>query len=179
MSRWHGGGVFPKTPKLIKNILWGFPFALGSFVLSQPWFIVLSAQIMSSIGKATGHGGFMDLGQWTRTRKDEAFEFLIKWAKPNLPERVYDFIGLAIVGMAAVSGAAVSLALVYWKYSVIVLFGGAMKAIAYLIGHTVYPDGGNQHGKYFDSATALGEGLTGFFAYLAYIIVLFMALGYI
>jgi hypothetical protein len=172
LSRWHGGGFVGGSPKMLKNFLWALPLAIGSYIATQSWMLSLIALVLCMFGKATGHGGGIDLGRNPKEpgagRSPEKLEYLILWLHGRMPRYWYDALLLAIVGIAAVSGAILAMAFVNPVAALFVAIGGAMKGLAYMIGWefekllvTVEPDD-------FNEPTELGEFLAGFFAYLAF-----------
>jgi len=176
VSRWHGGGFFD-FPKILKSIVWALPFSmLAAFMVYDAHLKIewagaafLGCLAICALGKSSGHGGFFDLGTWEKPRDDERLEFLIKHLKTKIPEYWYDAAGLAIVGIAAVLGAAIAMAFVNPIFSVILILCGAAKAPAYMIGWAVFST--NRRGR----ATETGEYLTGFFAYLAVPLILLIS----
>lgn len=194
ISRWHGGGFIGGSPKVLKNFVWAAPLAIGSMVAFAPiapaiyemvnfihavmplqaFYAACGAIFLAlcMIGKATGHGGGMDLGHNPKEpgkgRKPEKLEYLIIWLHGRIPQYWYDALLLSITGIAAMSGAALAMASVHPVAALIVAFGGAMKGLAYMIGWefekllvTVEPED-------FNEPTEIGEFLTGLFAYLAF-----------
>ena len=181
LSRWHGGGFISGSPKVLKNSLWALPFAAVSFLALHAhgvdgWPLYLAAAVSFALclfGKATGHGGGMDLAHSPKepggnpSRTLEKLERLIFWLYDKLPRYWYDFTLLVVIGLASTSGAALALGYVNPLAGLIVAAGGAMKAVAYAIGwrlHDLFswPD---SLPKDFDEPTELGEFLTGAFAF--------------
>jgi hypothetical protein len=164
ISRLHGGGWGLSLPKVVNNALWALPLGLASFWAAGVWF-GLVAFAMCLAGKATGHGNFMDLGRFEGESKDEALEFIIKPLRERISVFWYDLIGLAIVGFAAVSGAALAFGLNNVIAGVVIALGGlAGKPLAYVIGWALQ-DKIKSLPYDFNHPTAIGELLTGFFAY--------------
>jgi hypothetical protein len=172
LSRWHGGGFVGGSPKMLKNFLWALPLAIGSYIATHGWLLAALALGLCMIGKATGHGGGIDLAHNPKEpgagRSPEKLEYLILWLHGRMPQYWYDALLLAISGIAAVSGAVVAIAHVSIPAALIVAIGGALKGLAYMIGWefekllvTVEQDD-------FNEPTELGEFLAGFFAYLAF-----------
>ena len=162
LSAWHGGAFNTNTPKVLKNILWALPFAFVVFTAFHGWVAYLCAFVafaLCAAGKATGHGGWIDVGTWLKPREDERLEFLIRWLHDDIQEKHYDLLGLMLLGFTAVSGAALTLAFVNIRASLIIALGGIMKGAAYKIGWWMFPD--NAKGR----ATRTGEVLAGAFAY--------------
>ena len=165
ISRWHGGGFF-ECPKIFKTMIWACPFGAIVFLyffrygLASALVFGVIAFALSGFGKATGHGGGIDLGhnpeQPGSGRKPEKLEYLILWLHGNIPEYWYDLLLLSICGLAAVSGGL----LVFFVNPVagsLFFIGGLMKGASYALGWSLYPE----------KATETGEFLTGIFAYAA------------
>ena len=176
LSRWHGGG-FGGGSKVLKNIIWALPFGCASFYITAQNAGVkigvifgLSAFLLCLIGKATGHGGGMDLAHSLEEpgagRRPEKLEYLILGLHGKMPQYWYDALLLMISGFAAVSGAVFVFCYVNFWFGVIIALGGLSKALAYIIGWSlVDEDILDMDLKDFDEATEIGEFLTGFFAY--------------
>lgn len=181
LSRWHGGGFISGSPKVLKNSLWAFPFASVSLLALHAagvhgWPLYLAAAVSFALclfGKATGHGGGMDLAHNPKepggnpSRKPEKLEYLILWLHGKMPQFWYDFLLLVIIGIASTSGAALCIGYVNPLAGLIVATGGAMKAVAYAIGwklHDMFAWPDNLP-KDFDEPTEIGEFLTGSFAF--------------
>lgn len=164
LSRWHGGGFF-ETPKVLKNAAWALPFGLSSFYVTFGLGVIPAAVFglisfgLCLIGKATGHGGGMDLGHSKEEpgqgRKAEKLEYLILKFHGKIPQYWYDALLLALCGVAAVSGAIIAFGYTNPLLGALVFLGGAAKAPAYMLGWSLSED----------DATEIGELLTGFFAY--------------
>lgn len=169
ISRWHGGGYVGGSPKWMKNAAWALPHALATF--SHYWYdnqsvpVVAGAVLLSTAltfgGKATSHGGGIDLAKSDKepelgTRKPERLEFLISWAKPYMSRYCYDALLLALVGLAA-NSSGIIIALVNPIAGMLVLAGGLFKSVAYILGHLGFTK----------AKTDLGEFLTGFFSGLS------------
>jgi len=169
VSRWHGGGFF-KAPKIVKTLIWALPFGVSSFIISLGLGLKLAAVlgvssfILCALGKATSHGGFMDLGTWDKPRENERLELLIKPLKGKIPEYCYDALGLAVVGLASVSGGIIPLAIQNPFAGPILAIGGVSKALAYMIGWQFLPTQGENMPVDMDEHTEIGEILTGAFA---------------
>jgi len=170
VSRFHGGGFVGGFPKIIKNLLWSIPMTAMPLLNGIPhWGFIVSALGMNTFGKATGHGGGMDLATSHKEpnggRDKERLEFLVYWAYDKLPRYWYDFSLLVVIGLASVSGAVLLLALTNPIGVIPALIGGAMKSVAYAIGWKIYPKGSGKGIPHFTEATAIGEGLAGLFAF--------------
>lgn len=171
ISRWHGGGFF-KAPKLIKNLAWGFP--LGGYVwfqLSSPlgfgWAVAsaLMVTLLCSLGKATGHGGGMDIGHSRKEpgqgRTLERLEFLIYWAHSHLPRWLYDAVLMSMTGLAAVLAAVLAITWINPQQAIFLVFAGLAKGPAYVLGWMIFPKGQGKGPKDLDEPSEIGEFLTG------------------
>lgn len=173
LSRWHGGGFISGSPKVLKNILWALPFSAIAFFAhtgTAAWVWAGIALALCIFGKATGHGGGMDLAHSDKEpglgRTPEKLEYLILWAHGKIPQYWYDVILLAIVGFAAVSGGVLAVGHVSTPAALVIALGGVLKAFAYMVGWKVHPKGTGSGWKELDEATEVGEALTGLFAYM-------------
>lgn len=141
--RWHGG--WGKAPRGLKNLACSLPLTVvacyplyGHFSLYWLIPIALISLTLGMAGKATGHGGGMDMGTGPKEpgkgRSPEKLEYLILWLNGKLPPAIYDYILMVIIGMAHASGAAFALAFIN-PYSALLLLGlcGIFKATSYLI----------------------------------------------
>lgn len=161
ISRWHGGGFF-RISKAWISIIWALPFAylVGTY---NSW-LVLPALTLCALGKSTGHGNWFDLATMPQGTR-ERLEFIIRPLYNRIPEYWYDVLGLAITGLAAVSGG-----LLILPYSpvgaALIMACGLIKALCYMVGRWIRQNKDNPE------ATEVGEYLTGFFAYLSITIIL-------
>jgi len=179
LSRWHGGGFIGGSPKILKAFLWSLPFAgcaglAHHFGVSLWWQTALwcaGVLAWSMVFKNTGHGGGMDLAHNSKEpgagRDPEKLEFLILWIHGKVDQYWYDLILLTIIGLFSVAGAAFAVGWVNPVAGAIIALGGLGKPAGYAIGWAVYPDGEGKGIKDLDHATAIGEALTGLFAYTA------------
>lgn len=182
ISRWHGGGLIHGTPKAIKALVWSFPFALVVYLntgAGDTKSIMYSAFTLIScmVFKNTGHGGGMDLGYNPKEpnagRKPEKIEYLILWLHGRIPTYWYDFTLLAIIGLFSTIAPSIVIGMDNLLLGMIIALSGAFKAVAYAIGWKLLDMGKIQHLPYnFNHATAIGELLTGFFAYIPLTIML-------
>lgn len=166
ISRMCGGGK-PKLPLGLDQWLYALPYGALTFyaLLSTvqpfspyPWYIwalSITAYLGAFLGKRTGHGGFMDLGTWTKPRGDERLEFIIKRWYGRISEYAYDFLGLAITGLSTSLFAAAIIFTQSPLAALALLCGGALKAAAYAIGWK----------QPWIQPTVFGEVFTGVFAY--------------
>lgn len=161
ISRWHGGGYF-KLSKAWISIIWALPFSylVGTY---NSW-LVLPALALCALGKSTGHGNWFDLATMPQGTR-ERLEFIIRPLYNKIPEYWYDVLGLALTGLAAVSGAL--LILPYEPLGALLIMAcGLIKAPCYMLGRWL------RSNKTKPEPTEVGEYLTGFFAYLAITIIL-------
>lgn len=163
LSRWHGSSC--PVPKAYRNIAWAIPLTvlvmLEYIDRQSGWFIVAGLVCfgLCIAGKATGHGGGMDMGRWTKPRDPEFLEFLIAPLHGRIPEHIYDGILLSLTGLASVSGYVLTMSLINPLAAIYGAVGGLAKSLAYQIGWAVFP--ANKGG----SATIVGEFLSGAFAF--------------
>lgn len=148
LYKWRGhASKFKKLlPRPFNQIAFALPYAAACATIS--WWAAGVVLIATTLAVLSGHGGFMDLGTWTRPRDDERLEFIIKPLRTKMSDYWYDALGLAITGLAVTIPAGIVLSNPFLALS------GALKALAYMIGW-----------KYFDAsvATARGEFICGFF----------------
>lgn len=190
ISRWHGGGFISGTPKVLKNIAWALPFGLCTAFTVLPYtttFVAIllgaTAFILCLLGKATGHGLWFNFGKAIKYIVPEALDFLLVPFFGRDPRTEKDivyynaisrygveklwwrcFAGLAVVGFAAVSGAAIIIGFFNPLLSAFIALGGLLKPVAYVIGRYSIPAGYVENHN-FDEPTEWGEFFTGFFAY--------------
>ena len=180
LSRWHGGGFISGSPKLLKAFLWSLPFALATGAAYQvdghSWTVTAIVSVLVLAGcmvfKNTGHGGGMDLAHNNKEpgagREPEKLEYLILWLHGRMPQYWYDFTLLTIIGTASTLLPAVAIGIINPLAGMIVLAGGTLgKPCGYAIGWLIYPKGSGKGIEDLDHATAIGEALTGLFAYTA------------
>lgn len=179
MSRWHGGGFISGSPKILKAFLWSFPFAAAS-VLAH-WGIVWWALALVGVTvlaacmvfKNTGHGGGMDLAHSVKEpdagREPEKLEYLILWLHGKMPQYWYDALMLAIIGLFSTLAPAIALGWVNLPAGIVMALGGLLgKPLGYMIGWALADAGLIKDLPYdFNHGTAVGEFLTGLFAYSA------------
>lgn len=161
-------GMENNWPRPILQLLFVVPFAFYlwfNFAFPVPddawkFGLTLGALVWATLMVLTGHGGWMDLASYTKERKDERLEFLIKWAKPKMSEYWYDVLGLTV------NGALITVPVGILTLNPIVALIGALKAPAYMIGWKLFPSGATKPGI-LDEATEVGEALTGFFMWVS------------
>lgn len=179
LSRWHGGGFISGTPKLLKAFLWSLPFAAVSgwafYLDGHSWLDIGIVAFLVLVGcmvfKNTGHGGGMDLAHNSKEpwhgREPEKLEILILWLHGKIPQYWYDALLLGVIGLASTIAPAIAIGIVNPLAGLIVLAGGMLgKQIGYMIGWAL-DDAGllKRFPSDLDHATAIGELLTGVFAY--------------
>lgn len=179
LSRMCGGGP-PKLPWGLDQWIYGLPYALialpvtatlGALVgLEEKDRKYMKAAILlpyagAVVGKRTSHGGGIDMGTWPFDREDEALEFLIKPLRGKISEYWYDALLLAVTGVAVTLIAGFVLIFIHPWAGILLAFSGMTKAPAYMIGWAIYPTGSGKGIPHLNEATAIGEFLTGFFAY--------------
>ena len=186
LSRLHGGGFISGVNKSLKNILWALPFGLLSiyavFTATDNIYMIISSFIISMglcvVGKATGHGGGMDLAHSPKEpyngRDPEKLEYLILWLHGRINQYWYDALILAIVGFVSVSGAVLVLSFVNPLAAIVVALGGVLKALSYIIGWAVFMVVDFSCTDDLNEETEIGEVLTGFFAYAGLAIAAYM-----
>lgn len=152
ISRWHGGGFF-RFSKVCISLIWALPFVY--LVWQYNYWLVIPAFVLCALGKSTGHGNWFDLANAPQGDR-ERLEFIIRPLYGKIPEYWYDVLGLAVVGVAAVSGGLL-IAPYNQLGALAILAGGLMKPIGYMIGWRLFTS---------PKSTEFGEYWTGFFAYL-------------
>lgn len=169
VSRIHGGGIFP-TRKVWTNLLWALPFGISTFLIYDVFFGLTTSLIcgiictlMTMVLKGTGHGQYFNLGQYDADDKPEALDPIVelmygKETPENKTSR--DFVGLTVVGAAAVLPTVLFLLPINLFLAIVLFVGGAAKSFAYLVGWTLF------NPNKFPSPTNVGEVLTGIFAFL-------------
>lgn len=179
ISRWHGGGFF-KAAKVLKNAVWSLPFTYVAFIAHTGYWAIACALLVfiaSFAGKATGHGGGMDLGTNHKEpgagRDPEKLEWFLVWAHDDLPRYWYDAALMTWIGFVGSLGAAIAIGVVNPWAGVVIALGGAMKGLAYMIGWRL--EGKlSSFPKDLKEPTEIGEFLTGVFAFgslgIAYLI---------
>lgn len=180
LSRMCGGGP-PKLPYGLDQWLYSLPYLL----ICLPAVAVIAALLGATkesrkryyplvllpyggavVGKRTGHGGGIDAGTSEVVRDDEKLEAIIKPLHGKISEYWYDILLLAVTGIATTLVAGIMLAFLNVWAGMAVALSGLTKGPAYMIGWAIYPNGSGKGIPHLNEATAIGEFLTGFFAYL-------------
>lgn len=178
------GGAPPKLPFGLDQWLYALPYgALIAYALHLAFphsaTIIISGTLglylLTVMAKRTGHGGGMDLGHSTVARKDEALEFLIKRWRGRISEYAYDFLLLAITGLAVTLPSAIALIFISPACALLMIYSGVCKSISYVIGWRIYPHGEGKGLPHLREATAIGEFVSGYFGYL-FLFAIFMHL---
>jgi len=162
--RWRGHASQYKKyfPRPLNQIAFSLPYALACANIS--WWAAGVVLIITTLAVLSGHGGWFDLGTWTKPRDDETLEFIIKPLKKYLSDYWYDVLGLALSGVSIT--AACGIVYIAWisiPVGLCIIASGALKAVAYMMGWKLFDD---------SVATARGEWLTGAFLWgsLAWVI---------
>lgn len=168
------GGAPPKLPIGMAQWVYAYPYAvIASFSFIEESFFYWPAYTLALLsalaGKRTGHGGGMDLGNSPKEpgqgRTPEKLEYLILWLHGRIDRYWYDVLLLAITGLAVTIIPGLILVMSNPIWGAFLAISGITKAPAYMIGRWVYP--ACRVSPYFNEATAIGEFLTGFLAYVA------------
>lgn len=180
VSRIHGGGIIA-IRKVWTNLLWALPFGISTFLIYHVFFsLTLSVicgiicTLLTMVLKGTGHGQYFTLGHgvarggslvsdYDADDKPETLDPIVelmygKETPENKTSR--DFVGLTVVGAAAVLPMVLFLLPINLFLAIVLFIGGAAKSFAYLVGWTLFDR------NEFPSPTNVGEVLTGIFAFL-------------
>lgn len=178
------GELLPEWLNPFKDFIWGIPFVIVTVValkgtsLGILWIILLSVLTLggATLSKRMGHGQYMDLGTWTKKIEPQRIDPLVEamWGvdRNTLEDNVKgnywrDFTGLAITGLVGVLiPSTILLVTGHPLLALLVLLGGALKAVGYFLGWWLWPN----------KATEVGETLTGAFVGVALGIVLIVLL---
>jgi hypothetical protein len=191
ISRFHGGGFAP-SKKIWRNLAWSIPLAcIAAWPYAGAGALAVFVLVLATLypGKTTGHGQYMSLGKVVKRIDPERLDFIVAWffgpdwrtdefntdmKYPNLYWRC--MFGLAITGAAALSGAAIALAVINPLAGLAAFLGGFIgKPAAYAIGDALYPDGEVESAwTEANEATEIGEWLTGAFAFSAVVLSFFI-----
>ena len=157
LYRWRGGPAWLPAPRWLKLALCASLLAAGAFwhatATLEPWRVgtALAGFLAAFGGLSLGHGSYMDLAH-----NEPGEESWLAWAlRPllGLPRYWYEFLALALTGLAATLGPGIALALTGDALGGIVLaLAGLLKAPAYAVGWLVAKG---------SRATETGEWLTG------------------
>lgn len=181
------GGAPPKLPFGLDQWIYALPYLFITFPALiimlmtinprrgykqyLPIMLALAGYSGAVLGKRTGHGGGMDAGHSDdepyNSREPEKLEFLILWLHGKIPQYWYDILLLTITGLAVTLLSGIIVAFINPFWGVFLALSGATKGVAYMIGWHHYPTGEGNGFKWLNEATAIGEFLTGYFAYAA------------
>ncbi len=177
------GGAPPKLPFGLDQWIYALPYLAAPLVFCGLNYVVMAAPFVylsAVFGKRTGHGQYMDLGFTVRSTEPERLDFLVlllmgKDHNPaamnptvlNRRERyARDALGLIFTGLSVTLMCGLVIALAGdVLIGLLISLSGALKAPAYMIGWAIYPAAQGKGVPYLNEATAIGEFLTGFFAY--------------
>lgn len=181
------GGMPPKLPLCLDQVLYALPFAVIVFLLylptvqsllyPYPWYIWQLSGIsglLALLGKLTGPGRGISLFEPMKSgSKPEKVEILILWLYPCIPTIAYKALILTLC--EAIVWAGISFALSPW-----LILCALIRPAAYFIGWSIWwaADKAGQISvtqtekgmgyrrirfmpRYFDTHTAIGEALTG------------------
>lgn len=175
LARLHGADN--KIAKLIEATLWAIPFAyVASLIASN---LVTVAVLASTIALMnTGHGQWFSLGTVWKRVKPERLDFIVAaffgddprinasehhTDRPLIYDKLYFrcVFGMAVKGVARILPLTIVLAVYHPILAPLMMFGGALTALAYVLGFELF--------KHYP--TKYGEYLSGFFAYTTLAIV--------
>lgn len=165
LSRMCGGGN-PELPFGLDAWFYALPYLL--FLIPICGWYALIGYAGAVLGKRLGHGRGISLGIPTMIGSPEKIEVLISWAQKYTTIYEYKALILGATGIAATIASTVLLAI--WGHpwaAAIIFWSGALKALAYVIGWDIFPDNKDPTNDFpaeLNSATEIGEFLTGFFA---------------
>lgn len=157
LYRMRGG--WPSITRPIEQCLFCLPVLVLAF--DYPLWGAILAYALSVAACLIGHGHTMSLKAPVDKTKLERYEFFTKWLIGKIPDYWYKVIAHGFGGFIVT--------LPLFLCNPLAAMAGWLKAPAYMIGwylHPNYNDGKIKLriGKLtFDSATAIGEGLTGLF----------------
>lgn len=188
IARWRGGWGL-NVAKVAKSFIWSLPYACLTAACLSPWthlwpyasVVVLGTTMAADL---TGHGQWFSLAYIVKRIRPERLDFIVAWVfgpdfRTELPEghgtvllhrpasqHLYwrCVFGLGLKGVLGAAGAAIALAFTSVPLALIVLAGGALLPLGYMIGwhlftENVFEDG--TEGK----ATATGEVIGGLLRY--------------
>lgn len=167
------GGAWPRLPWGLDQWLYSIPYALIVLGATDSVLLTLLIFIGVVIGKRVGHGSGIDLG---RAQKIEPPRNLLDsliskicWKRPPYQR---DIIFLAATGQMTTFLPALVVSFINLPAALALAVSGALKGPAYMIGWAIYPQGSGRGIAGLNEATAMGEFLTGVFAYLGIVLAL-------
>lgn len=176
------GGAPPKLRWGLEQWVYALPYLVVSLPVTTALAVVLSVKkdnrryfkaiallpfLGAVAGKRTGHGNALDLGRLPHPADDEQLEFLIKPLFGKISDYWYDVLLMAVTGLATTLVTGLLFLFYAPFYGLLILLSGLMKGPSYMGGWAIYPNGSGKGIPYLNEATAIGEFLTGFFAYAA------------
>lgn len=174
VSRIHGTDFLPRWAR---NALWVAPIGvISASFYDWPIAIFIAAAVTIScwLGKTTGHGNFFNIGDHDDIGQ-ERLEFLISWTKRYIgPNYIYNFLGMSVVGLASVLGAALAIGYIDLLAGLAVAIGGLAKGAVYVIGGLVEPWLIRANLPHLKSKTNFGEFFSGIFAFVGLSLALWM-----
>jgi len=131
ISAWHGGRIHGGDPKALKNLAWCLIIAVPVGIYCPAWSLVF---VPLCYLKTMGHGRIWrpDL-PLDVSKEPEKIEYLIGWLHGRVPDLWYKTAGMALVGLAACSGAVIAFAIASPLAGLAVAVGGLFKGVNALI----------------------------------------------
>lgn len=128
ISAWHGGRIYGGVTKGLKNLIWTAPFTIAAWWYLPFWTIPLTALCVL---KGMGHGRiYRPFEPLDLTKEPEKIEkYIIGKLQGRIPDWVYKSIGMALVGLAAVSGAVIAFGLINPMAGIVIALGGLFKGV--------------------------------------------------
>ncbi len=131
ISSWHGGRIHGGDPKAVKNLAWCLPFAVAVGIYCPLWTLVF---VPLCYLKTIGHGHiYVPNVPLDPSVSREKIEYLITWLQGRIKDRWYKGIGMALVGLAAVSGAVIAFSIANPLAGLVVAIGGLFKGVNALV----------------------------------------------
>jgi len=127
LSAWHGGRISGGDPKIVKNFAWALVFTIPIGIFCPAWTLIFSPLCLL---KGTGHGRIwrpdlpLDL-----SKEPEKAEYLLRWLYGRVSDYWYKVIAMALIGLAAVSGAVLAFAFTSPLAGLCVAIGGLCKGL--------------------------------------------------
>ena len=116
-------------PRPFNQIAFALPYAYCVPMLWGYWSfgVALIVLVSTTLAVLSGHGNFFNNDVDPRSREPETTEFLIRWALPYIPMRLYKFIGMCITGLAITVPCGIATG------SALIAFSGVLKGVAYYV----------------------------------------------
>lgn len=127
ISAWHGGRIHGGDPKAVKNFAWALAVSVPIGIFCPPLTLVFFPLCLL---KAMGHGRVWrpDLPLDT-SKEPEKIEYIIRGLHGRVSDFWYKVIAMALVGLAAVSGAVIAFAIASPLAGLCVAVGGLCKGL--------------------------------------------------